>query len=92
MNSLPLVDMDLQELLDALKEKGFEAKRMPVDMSSPLATTSFGGHTFAFYKTPNYLYAVKEFASEQELDGVKGRVATITCPELSVRPPRALLL
>jgi hypothetical protein len=83
-----LDDWNLEQLVEALKEKGFIARRTPINMSGePDATTTFGGHTFALYKTPNYNFDVKEFASQKEHDGVKGRVVTLTCPELSVVLP-----
>lgn len=65
-----------------LKEKGFEPRLKNVE--SALKSTDFGGHHFVLSQDPVFLYEAEQFASEQEFNGIKGKLAHITCPELTV--------
>jgi len=82
-----LDNLALEPFLDLLVQKGrgFLPRRKYVSVGGePYAMTYFGDHSFSLYMNLNYRYTAKNFASEQSLNGKKGRIFSIPCPELEV--------
>jgi len=83
ISSAVLYDMNLESLFAKLSENNFEVRAKVIVMpESPDLTTEFGGHHFALYRVAHFLKDVKPWVPTLEHNGAKGRIASLTCPQL----------
>lgn len=82
LKKVELADKTLDEVLEILRENGFEPDMIKENFpENPTGSDSFGGHHYEVYDVQSFYQSAKEFAESKKHNGESGYLATVTSKE-----------